>query len=85
MTEGYDIQVVLYPPAGAGMQVVGTPQGPVQQIMFGMQYDRVLDLKIDFWPDSGNFRIQFTLRNGDKIDSNLPYHIRYTKKPDTDN
>jgi hypothetical protein len=66
-----EINVSLFPPAGAGIITTQDLQGNTrQQLAMAVDYLKVRDLVLD-----GNF-IAFTTRAGDRIKSTLPYCVK---------
>ena len=70
----YDCVVILYPPAGAGTNLVPTSQGMMQQFAVGIEFKNVAYC---YEADNG---LNITLRNGDVVVTNLAYQIRYVKR-----
>lgn len=77
MADGFDVDVYLYQPAGAGVQIANTPAGPVPLPVPYNEYKGVRELSMDLehgW-------VQFTKRDGSRISSNAVFVVVETPKP----
>ena len=87
MSDEYTIDVYLYPPPGAGVQAVNTPNGPMAVPMPFNEYKNVSDVITGPFcfkepvVEEFNATISFRKRDGTRITSNAVYVIVQTPKP----